>query len=116
MREGLLLFAPVKVVSAQQKFFVADGGGHAEPDQLILVGVGQRAKKDPVDDTEHGSGRADAEGDGGDDRESKGRLTRGTPDGVAEVLQKLVDKNRCVHRTHLLLNPGGVAEALAGVG
>jgi hypothetical protein len=47
---------------------------HAEGDELVRVGVGERAEQDAIDDAENSRGRTDAERERSDDGKGEERI------------------------------------------
>src|SRR6202030_1282319 len=50
--EDLVVFTKTLKISFQQELAVVDGSLHPEPDQPVLMGIGEIAKQDAVDDAE----------------------------------------------------------------
>jgi DNA-binding transcriptional regulator of glucitol operon len=85
--EDLVVLQKAVEVAFQQELAVVDGRFHPEPDQPVLMGVGETAKQDAVDDAEDGGDAADAQRHRHHGDPELGWRTSETTECVTEILE-----------------------------
>jgi hypothetical protein len=85
--ENLVVLKETGKISLKKELGIVDGSLHSEPNQPVLMGVGEAAKQDAVDHAEDGSDAADTQGHGHDgDSELGWRVSEAT-ECVTEILE-----------------------------
>jgi len=115
MGEDGLRFLPRKIVGAEEKLVGLNGGGHAEPDETVGLGVREGTEEDSINDGEDGGGGAEAEGEREDGGRGEERSLRESAGGVAEILEELIEIDRHMDGADGFRDLEPVAEAAAGL-